>query len=517
MTTPDHAPDMFGVTEDMRRWKSAPTADGTRTVVLAAFLTPFNGAMAQQISTSFIHLGTSSVNLVGQAALFVDRSAGAFASGSQVDLHVVHDKADFEMEHAPNLPCVRFHRFAAEDEQSGMRFRAAATDRRWHMYEHVLNSLGSDWDCAWAVDLTDVVMLRLPPCGALPDDRLAIARDGLGSAPERGFLKWLGQQARVAEVWTDFGQWLHTTEQPILNSGLVGGRRAAMRPLVSFMARRTAAMWRRPTLASNWSMDMLTINQAVYDAKARPELGAAAAGAVIHGFPNGPTNLPMWGNFHWHPSLTANVKAKSASRASRSATSNFYGGVLRALTNESFMVWVGNDYRLLRWWCDEVRFACRRAYLRLTRGMHWFGHKLPKQWLDPTYGLQPAVSHPTRCDPPPSGPFELVALGFDCCVRDRGGNPQPPPRRSHSRLLHTTDHGYAYDASECEQLCVRLNCSFYSFSEEWHKCSFCDGLECPYAAPTYGTAWSNRTRIIARVRSAYYVRSEPWRTRLAQA
>lgn len=79
---------------------------------------------------------------------------------------------------------------------------------------------------------------------------------------QRTFLKWLGEQGRVTELWPEFMQWLRgSTRQPILNSGLIGGRSAVMVPFLTFMARSVRAFWLRPTLASNWSMDMLLVNQ----------------------------------------------------------------------------------------------------------------------------------------------------------------------------------------------------------------------------------------------------------------
>ena len=181
---------MFGVNDAMRRWGAAPNDDGTRTIVLAAFLTPLNGAATQQISTSFVKIGSGASDLISQAAAFVDRSSAAFATG-RCELHIVHDKDDLTMAQTTNMPCVHFHRFNTSVEDVRLRHRAAATDRRWPMYLHVLDELAlarddreSAWDCAWAVDLTDVIMLRLPPCAALPDNRLSIARDGLYDAQE---------------------------------------------------------------------------------------------------------------------------------------------------------------------------------------------------------------------------------------------------------------------------------------------------------------------------------------------
>ena len=63
----------------------------------------------------------------------------------------------------------------------------------------------------------------------------------------------------------------------------------------------------------------------------------------------------------------------------------FYPGVLGSLTNGSFVEATKRDGST-KWWCAEERFDCRHAHLRLTRGMFWFGHKLPPAWG--------AASHP---------------------------------------------------------------------------------------------------------------------------
>jgi hypothetical protein len=50
-------------------------------------------------------------------------------------------------------------------------------DRRWELYDKLLRGIA--WDCAWAVDLTDVEVLRLPRCteDVLPAASFAIASD----------------------------------------------------------------------------------------------------------------------------------------------------------------------------------------------------------------------------------------------------------------------------------------------------------------------------------------------------
>ena len=190
---------------------------------------------------------------------------------------------------------------------------------------------------------------------------------------------------------------------------------------------------------------------------------------------------------------------------------SFHRGVLRALTNSSF---AGDAHvsKALRWWCDAERFNCRHAFLRLTRGLFWFGHKLPKQWLAPELELRARQPASARCAPPAQR-FELVTAGAECCTKDGGGQPQTAghARRMRSQLLYHTEHGYTDTPGGCEGLCTRMNCSFFSFTSEWHKCTLCDGHECPFAHPSHRTRWSNRSTVYVRVASTHYLRSASWR------
>ena len=69
----------------------------------------------------------------------------------------------------PGLLQVRYHRFEPSSSLLG-------NDRRWILFERVLGA--TQWDCAFAIDLTDVAVLLLPACHRLPRKLLA-ASDGL--------------------------------------------------------------------------------------------------------------------------------------------------------------------------------------------------------------------------------------------------------------------------------------------------------------------------------------------------
>lgn len=493
----------FAVSADMRRWSTSPTDDGTHTIILAAFLTPFNGAKSQQISGSFLNADADQIShasgsdVLVQAAAFIEQSAGAFASG-HVTLHIVHDRP-LHIHQSAELPCVYFHHFDSTRDtmESQIRFRAAATDRRWPLYAHLLRDLarsGVDWDCAWSVDLTDVVMLRLPPCATLPDDRIALGRDGLPERDERKWFGWLGKQALANEVWQGFDQFHLSGKQPILNNGIVGGRRAAFTPFLHFSSRAVTSMWLRPHLRSNWSLDMIVSNQAVYDPNVRHEAGLAVQRPII-GYPDGPVNLPMWGELERFNVRSVSDGGHNGGDTFESRETGFYRGVLAGLTNTTFMNGI-ISVKDAKWWCATDRFNCRHAHLRMTRGMYWFGHKLPHHWLLAEFGLRPSIhQRSSRCKPPDQG-FEVVLTGADCCRRFVGGQRFVGSHRTTSRLLHQTHHGFSSSPSGCEDLCTRMNCSLFSWNREWHQCAFCHGLECPFARTT--TRLSNQSSVYQR-------------------
>ena len=73
--------------------------------------------------------------------------------------------------------------------------------------------------------------------------------------------------------------------------------------------------------------------------------------APLTGWPHGPANLPMYGALHPEhadePNATMADRAETPGRRRKSC-----GG----------------------------REACRQAWLRRVRGLHWFGHKMPSSW-----------------------------------------------------------------------------------------------------------------------------------------
>jgi hypothetical protein len=265
--TPMHA--------ELFRFSDAPHAPA-QTLIIAAFLT---GASNVHTQGSFASMRSSkhasdAKRILGFVQSFLGRSPG-FCDPS-VTLHVVHDLGRADM---PKVwRGVFFHAFPPRPDR-------VLGDARYPLFAEVLNREES-WDCAFAIDLTDVVLLRLPPCNALPDDRLVIATDGCNPKVKKWLMKATGRTRLNESVSPAFRQFsTNSSRQLVLNSGVVGGRRAAFLPALAEVNARLRSHWERcpPFLAG---ADMVLWNEA---ALTRP---------LVLGYPHGPVNLPMWGGFN---------------------------------------------------------------------------------------------------------------------------------------------------------------------------------------------------------------------------
>ena len=211
------------------------------------------------------------------------------------------------------------------------------------------------WACAFAVDLADVDVLRAPPCAALRDDELVIGQDGCGAklggwlagrARRSGLLEHElnGSSARTRALLSGRGGGGCIYSAAIarwpprrLRAGARHRRAPAARQLCTARRRR-----RRRRHRPFWGEDMVVWNAI---ARERPPT------ALLAGYPHGPANLPMYGAFHPEhadePNATMADRAETPGRRRKSC-----GG----------------------------REACRQAWLRRVRDLHWFGHKMPSSW-----------------------------------------------------------------------------------------------------------------------------------------
>jgi hypothetical protein len=210
-------------------------------------------------------------------------------------------------------------------------------NRRWIEYAALLAdaSWHPEAECVWLIDLTDVRVVRLPPCAALQQsspERLWVGSDVMSS---RGSFKevkrWLWSKAVATGFNTTMSdkrawrEWRMNPNAAPCNSGIVGGVRSAVVPaLQKFAADVRALKAAFPHRRVGAGVDMLLWNdQCLRGARPPASLGT--------GYPHGPLNLPM----------SAQVRTESGR------------------------------------WCTE---ACRHNYLRSVRGLFWFMHKAPLTW-----------------------------------------------------------------------------------------------------------------------------------------
>lgn len=220
------------------------------------------------------------------------------------------------------------------------------------------------WDCAYALDLSDVDVLRAPPCEALKPDELMMGTDSCGG----GMSKWLGGRlVRSGMLRDDSGRYGSAISDGkersastfggrsaidivrrgegkcILSAALVGGRRSALMPALRNVSMMLRANYER-RLASReqlaeggvapfyWAEDMVAWNLVGQERQSE---------RLLIGYPFGPTNLPMYGGLsreHLDPAVQ--TKSQHCSRTE----------------------------------------ACRQGWLRRVGHHYWFGHKMSSSW-----------------------------------------------------------------------------------------------------------------------------------------
>lgn len=306
---------------------AASTARGGRTLVVSSFLT---GAAAG-------HQGSfgRSTNLRKHLQAFMERSPGLC---NRSDLHVVHDQS--VMENVSNILGASLHYVPPAASMP-------PADRRWDLYDNLLR--GVAWECAWAVDLTDVEVLRLPRCteDVLPAASVAIASDscspgakewlarlvkssGLAHTLKSSFLAFAGYKGGAAPTHPD-SQRLYRL--PLLNAGAVGGRRTAFEPALRAVADRIRRHYVPGTPHVN--IDMVFWNELLLEQREH----------TIIGYPHGPVNLPMWGRLS-SPSPFCSMTHEDPAEPGTKCIAE-----------------------------------CRALWANATLGHYWFAHKLQQWWV----------------------------------------------------------------------------------------------------------------------------------------
>ena len=321
------------MTAEMDELADAPPSSDARTLILAGFLTA--SPNTHTAGSSFrASKERPQETLASYVQKLLVRSPGLCVPN--VTLHVIHDLniSNEEMtllagtaETRDDLLKVRWHRFAPNTRMLG-------NDRRWELFERVLRSM--EWDCAYGVDLSDVMVLRVPPCAHLPSKLLA-ASDGAVKG-------WL-QGVTVATRWNNslgrnFSRMLKDSPH-VISCGVVGGKRSvfepALRSVVSRMRERARrieqgeeVIFRPNTTAENQQQsnilyrpgaDMILWNEMAFRLP------------TLTGYPFGPVSLPPWST----PHVSRGVACGS--------------------------------------------HECRHQFINVTRRQYWFGHKILDSWI----------------------------------------------------------------------------------------------------------------------------------------
>lgn len=193
-----------------------------RTILVSTFLNYQAAAVHPHGSFAAFAGASSTRNLHLAADNMVRKSPGLCTPNTEV--HILHDLR-------ATVPAVRdgvFYHYV-QPQQSW-----PADGNRWVLLAQFLRNRTHSWDCAYAIDITDVVVLRLPPCRALHS--VTMASDTGGSK------SWLRKQARRTGLGQrgspELQRWLETdTDQLVVNCGVVGGPRAHFQPLLERVER----------------------------------------------------------------------------------------------------------------------------------------------------------------------------------------------------------------------------------------------------------------------------------------
>ena len=255
-----------------------PSSASARTLLVTAFLTGSPSGHAGAFGRI--------TNVLKHVGALLRRSPGLC---QRSNVHVIHDT--FALRYNTTYQGVHLHYFEPE-------LHMPPGDARWRMFAEVLRGL--EWDCAWAVDMADVDVLRLPPCSAKYYGDVGLAsgsdacagkmKDWLRSVAERvegsqrfseGLRSFLGMPPAASTnvtrrsgrgVRSGAGGGVGGRPQPkaprrrqALNCGIVGGQREVFWRAVERMSARMAAHYSTVPRPPHVPMDMLFWNEDYLD------------------------------------------------------------------------------------------------------------------------------------------------------------------------------------------------------------------------------------------------------------
>ena len=169
-------------------------------------------------------------------------------------------------------------------------------DKRWEAYGEALRDAGAKAaDCVFAIDFGDVAPTRDPRelCEAAPG-ALFVGSDNCASpgAITNGAKFWLRKACLLSRyaASASLRAYLYTPSSAAFNSGVIGGTHTVFDAFRRAVAHRTrahyAASASRGESPSPAPVDMLVVN----------DMALTWSGPVVTGFPDGPVNMPMFGN-----------------------------------------------------------------------------------------------------------------------------------------------------------------------------------------------------------------------------
>ena len=216
-----------------------------------------------------------------------------------LSIHIAHDLGSLKPRKGWNATYQRHHTngsVVVEHRADGMMnyhsfprdLDHLPTDRRYQLFAAVLRHI--KWDCAFTLDLTDVVVVHVPACSALPN-KLMIGSDGQSPKVRR----WLFSRANrtrllptLSAAFNTFGDRSARSDAPaVLNCGIVGGRRSAFEPALSAFNQALLTHW-QTNPSFEHGAEMVIWNDLALDRHRVPALS---------GYPNGAVNWPMYGSF----------------------------------------------------------------------------------------------------------------------------------------------------------------------------------------------------------------------------
>ena len=334
MCLTEHMDTSYGITAEMRTLRGEAERTRAEPVMLTAILTAylrFSGNPHRR--GTFMQQGGKKATPLGSMYALADQMVATSPTMCMpgVSVHVVHDLSNATIHRGE----VTYHGFPPAPWRP-------PDAHRFVLYAELLRSI--KWDCAFAIDMSDVAMLYLPPCHALPQ-RLVLGSDSDG----KWFHHWLRKAARINGLLdsasTALKAFLNGSRNGRnFNVGVVGGCRRTFLPLLAHVSLRFQKHWTaarpRPLSAAS---DMVLWNELALeqtDQRIPP----------LTGFPHGPVNMPMYGG---------SEKGSCLARYFRNAS-------------------------------GRQRNPCRIQWFGSSRGFYWFVHKPVQLWL--TTQMDPASS-----------------------------------------------------------------------------------------------------------------------------